>query len=69
MQVCTGHPITLEYYTQTSRPLQKQKELLPKSKAAIHVKQTTKLPPRSVTVMDVNINTTSEDNIMSQVGA
>ena len=39
------------------------KELLPKSKAAIHVKQTTKLPPRSIAVVDVNINTTSEDKI------
>ena len=39
------------------------KELLPKSKAAIHVKQTTKLPPRSIAVVDVNINTTSKDKI------
>ena len=39
------------------------KELLPRSKAAIHMKQTTKLPPRSVAVVDVNINTTSEDKI------
>ena len=39
------------------------KELLPKSKAAIHIKQTTKLPPRSIAVVDVNINTTSEDKI------
>ena len=39
------------------------KELLPRSKAAIHVKQTTKLPSRSIAVVDVNINTTSEDKI------
>ena len=39
------------------------KELLPRSKAAIHMKQTTKLPPRSITVVDVNINTTSGDKI------
>ena len=38
-------------------------ELLPKSKAAVHVKQTTKLPPRSCAVVDVNINTTSTDKI------
>ena len=39
------------------------KELLPSSTAAIHVKQITKLPPRSIAVVDVNINTTSEDKI------
>ena len=39
------------------------KELLPSGTAATHVKQTTKLPPRSLTVVDVNINTTSEDKI------
>ena len=39
------------------------KELLPSSTAAIHVKQTTKLPPRSLAVVDVNINMTSEDKI------
>ena len=39
------------------------KELLPKTKAAVHVKQTTKLPPRSCAVIDVNINTTSTDKI------
>ena len=39
------------------------KELLPSGTAAIHVKQTTKLPPRSLAVVDVSINTTSEDNI------
>ena len=39
------------------------KELVPSGTAAIHVKQTTKLPPRSLTVVDVNINTTSEDKI------
>ena len=38
-------------------------ELLPKTKAAVHVKQTTKLPPRSCAVVDVNINTTSKDKI------
>ena len=38
-------------------------ELLPKTKAAVHVKQTTKLPPRSCAVVDVNINTTSTDKI------
>ena len=39
------------------------KELVPSGTAAIHVKQTTKLPPRSLAVVDVNINTTSEDKI------
>ena len=39
------------------------KELLPSSTAAIHVKQTTKLPPRSLAVVDVNINMTGEDKI------
>ena len=39
------------------------KEPLPSSTAAIHVKQTTKLPPRSLVVVDVNINTTSEEKI------
>ena len=39
------------------------KELLPSSTVAIHVKQTTKLPPRSLTVVDVNINMTCEDKI------
>ena len=39
------------------------KELLPKTKAAVHVKQTTKLPPRSCAIIDVNINTTSTDKI------
>ena len=39
------------------------KELLLKTKAAVHVKQTTKLPPRSCAVIDVNINTTSTDKI------
>ena len=39
------------------------KELVPSGTAAIHVKQTTKLPPRSFAVVDVNINTTSEDKI------
>ena len=39
------------------------KELLPSSTAAIHAKQITKLPPRSIAVVDVNINTTSEDKI------
>ena len=39
------------------------KELLPSSTTAIHVKQTTKLPPRSLAVVDVNINTTSDDKI------
>ena len=39
------------------------KELLPSGTAAIHVKQTTKLPPRSLAVVDVNINMTSEDKI------
>ena len=39
------------------------KELLPSSTAAIHMKQTTKLPPRSLAVVDVNINMTSEDKI------
>ena len=38
-------------------------ELLPKTKAAIHVKQTTKIPPRSCAVVDININTTSTDKI------
>ena len=38
-------------------------ELVPSGTAAIHVKQTTKLPPRSLAVVDVNINTTSEDKI------
>ena len=33
------------------------REPLTKSKAAVHVKQTTKLPPRSMAVIDVNINT------------
>ena len=39
------------------------KELVPSGTAAIHVKQTTKLPPRSLTVVYVNINTTSEDKM------
>ena len=39
------------------------KELVPSGTAAIHVKQTTKLPPRSLAVVDVNINTTSQDKI------
>ena len=39
------------------------KELLPSSTAAIHVKQTTKLPPRSLAVVDVNINMTSKHKI------
>ena len=39
------------------------KELLPSGTAAIHVKQTTKLPPRSLAVVDVNINTASVDKI------
>ena len=39
------------------------KEFLPSSTAAIHVKQTTKLPPRSLAVVDVNINTTGKDKI------
>ena len=39
------------------------KELVPSGTAAIHVKQTTKLPPRGLAVVDVNINTTSEDKI------
>ena len=39
------------------------KELIPSGTAAIHVKQTTKLPPRSLAVVDVNINTTSQDKI------
>ena len=39
------------------------KELIPSGTAAIHVKQTTKLPPRSLAVVDVNINMTSEDKI------
>ena len=36
------------------------KELVPSGTAAIHVKQTTKLPPRSLAVVDVNINTTRD---------
>ena len=39
------------------------KERLPSSTVAIHVKQTTKLPPRSLAVVDANMNTTSEDKI------
>ena len=39
------------------------KELVPSGTAAIHAKQTTKLPPRSLAVVDVNINITSEDKI------
>ena len=39
------------------------KELVPSGTTAIHVKQTTKLPPRSLAVVDLNINTTSEDKI------
>ena len=39
------------------------KELIPSSTATIHVKQTTKLLPRSLAVVDVNINTTSQDKI------
>ena len=39
------------------------KELVPSGTSAIHVKQTTKLPPRSLAVVDVNINTTSDDKI------
>ena len=38
-------------------------ELLPKTKSAVYVKQTTKLPPRSCAVVDVDINTTSQDKI------
>ena len=38
-------------------------ELLPKSKAAVYVKQTTKLPPRSCAVVDVDINTVSQDKV------
>ena len=39
------------------------KELLPNTKAAVHVKQTTKVPPRSCAVIDVNVNTTCTDKI------
>ena len=39
------------------------KELLPNTKAAVHMKQTTKLPPRNCAVIDVNINTTCTDKI------
>ena len=39
------------------------KELPPDTKYAVHVEQTTKLPPRSCAVVDVNINTTSTDKI------
>ena len=63
MQVCIGHPIIQEYYIQILRLLQKPKNSVPSGTAAIHVKLTTKLPPRSLTVVDVNINTTSEDKI------
>ena len=38
-------------------------ELLPKSKAAVHVKQTTKLPPRSLAMVDVNIATKEKEKI------
>ena len=39
------------------------KELLPNTKAAVHVKQTTKVPPRNCAVIDVNIKTTCTDKI------
>ena len=38
-------------------------ELLPRTKAAVYMKQTTKLPSRSCVVVDINIITTSKDEI------
>ena len=63
MQVCIGHPIIQEYYIQILKTIAETKELVPSGTAAIHIKQTMKLPPRSLAVVDVNINTTSEDKI------
>ena len=61
--MCIGQLIIQEYYIQILKTIAETKELLPSSTAVIHVKQTTKLPPRSLAVVDVNINTTGEDKI------
>ena len=39
------------------------KELIPKTNAAVYLKRTAKLPPRSCAVVDVNINTEDKDKI------
>ena len=68
-QNCAGVYWTPQEYKNTRvlhtnlKTIAETKELVPSGTAAIHVKQTTKLPPRSLAVVDVNINTTSEDKI------
>ena len=63
VQACIGHPIIQRVLHTNLKTIAETKELVPSGTAAIHVKQTTKLPPRSLAVVDVNINTTSEDKI------
>ena len=65
-QNCTGvywTPHNTRVLHTNLKTIAETKELLPSSTAATHMKQTTKLPPRSLAVVDVNINTTSEDKI------
>ena len=65
-QNCTGvywTPHNTRVLHTNIKTIAETKELLPSSTTAIHMKQTTKLPPRSLAVVDVNINTTSEDKI------
>ena len=45
------------------RKIAETKELRPRTNAAVYLKRTTKLPPRSCAVVDVNINTEEKDKI------